>query len=211
MFSSQTELSTSRFLRIKAMKNFHKESINFVFVLLCTVAMRFRDHEFDKNSWSFLFICRSNRFSFFFRKMQNVQTEDITVPWGQAPAPLDHRYGNWRLAVFQELQESLDASKYIFSMILLPMIHVSRRKFIRTLRRLAISSSLGLHQSSENKEKVKIAHFENPGSLENMKRRLFFSKIDQKSEKETLFPWCFRVFPSVSLVFLDLFLKLKFQ
>ncbi|KAF8354550.1 hypothetical protein PRIPAC_96173 [Pristionchus pacificus] len=43
-----------------------------------------------------------------------VQSEDITVAWGQQPHHLDQQYGRWRLAVFQDVQEAIDSSKLYF-------------------------------------------------------------------------------------------------
>ncbi|EYB92735.1 hypothetical protein Y032_0190g1235 [Ancylostoma ceylanicum] len=43
-----------------------------------------------------------------------VNTEDITVSWGQQPHALDSTYGKWRTAVFQDVQESIDMSKLYF-------------------------------------------------------------------------------------------------
>ena len=46
--------------------------------------------------------------------MQGVQTEDITVPWGQQDGVNIDAFGLLRLRRFQDLQESLDSSKLYF-------------------------------------------------------------------------------------------------
>ncbi|KAK6110195.1 hypothetical protein QQG55_38900 [Brugia pahangi] len=43
-----------------------------------------------------------------------VNTEDVTVSWGRVPDSLDIQMGRWRMAVFQDVQESFDHSKLYF-------------------------------------------------------------------------------------------------
>uniref|UniRef100_A0A0N5AI34 Uncharacterized protein n=1 Tax=Syphacia muris TaxID=451379 RepID=A0A0N5AI34_9BILA len=45
--------------------------------------------------------------------MFEVNTEDVTVPWGRAPDPLDIQTGRYRMAVFQDVIESLD-KKFLY-------------------------------------------------------------------------------------------------
>ncbi|CAD6190601.1 unnamed protein product [Caenorhabditis auriculariae] len=43
-----------------------------------------------------------------------VRNEDITMAWGQTPHQLDSQYGRWRMAVFQDVQESVDMNRLYF-------------------------------------------------------------------------------------------------
>uniref|UniRef100_A0A1I7ZAV4 Fibronectin type-III domain-containing protein n=1 Tax=Steinernema glaseri TaxID=37863 RepID=A0A1I7ZAV4_9BILA len=43
-----------------------------------------------------------------------VNNEDITIAWGQVPDQRDATFGRWRLAVFQDMQQSVDGSKLYF-------------------------------------------------------------------------------------------------
>lgn len=46
--------------------------------------------------------------------MLQVSTEDVTVPWGRAPDPLDVQTGRYRMAVFQDVVESIDKKLLYF-------------------------------------------------------------------------------------------------
>ncbi|CAJ0934594.1 unnamed protein product, partial [Mesorhabditis belari] len=41
----------------------------------------------------------------------NVNTEDFTFPWGQSANPLEQQTGQWRLAIYEDVQESIDGGK----------------------------------------------------------------------------------------------------
>lgn len=46
--------------------------------------------------------------------MGEVQIEDITVPWGAVPDPLDIQNGHWRMAVYQDCEEGFGGQKLYF-------------------------------------------------------------------------------------------------
>ncbi|TMS37218.1 hypothetical protein L596_004195 [Steinernema carpocapsae] len=49
-----------------------------------------------------------------FRRAMQVNSDDISVAWGQIPDSRDTINGRWRLACYQDMQESVDTSKLYF-------------------------------------------------------------------------------------------------